>query len=127
MDKKVIYTEKAAKPVAAYSQGVLAGNMLFIAGMVAFNARGEFVGEGDARVQTRQVLENIKAVVEAVGGTMADIVNTTIYVSDIANYPAVNEVYSTYFVTNPPPRASVVAGLVKPAYLVEISAIAIVG
>jgi reactive intermediate/imine deaminase len=127
MGKKVICTDRAAKPVSTYSQAMLAGNTLFIAGTVAFNARGEFVGKGDIRTQTGQVMENIKAVVEAAGGTMADIVNTTVYVTDLVNYPAVNEVYSTYFPTDPPPRAVILAGLVKPEYLVEISAIAVLG
>ena len=127
MGKRVIYSEKVAKPVATYSQGMLAGNLLFIAGMTAFNPRGEFVGKKDVREQTRQVLENIRGVVEAAGGTMKDIVQTTVYVTDLANFPAVEEVYKTYFPTDPPPRATLRVDLVRPEYLVEISATAVIG
>ena len=127
MNKKVIYSEKVAKPVAAYSQGMLAGNLLFVAGMTAFNERGEFVGKTDVKAQTRQVLENIKGVVEAAGGTMKDVVQTTVYITDLANFPAVEEVYKTYFPTDPPPRATLRVDLVRPEYLVEISATAVIG
>jgi len=127
MGKRVIYSEKVAKPVATYSQGMLAGNLLFIAGMTAFNPRGEFVGKNDVREQTRQVLENIRGVVEVAGGTMKDIVQTTVYVTDLANFPAVEEVYKTYFPTDPPPRATLRVDLVRPEYLVEISATAVIG
>jgi len=127
MEKKVIYSEKVAKPVATYSQGILAGNLLFIAGMTGFNEKGEFVGSNDVRAQTKQVLENIKGVVEAAGGTMKDIVQTTVYVTDLANYPAVEEVYKTYFPTDPPPRATLRVDLARAEYLVEISATAVIG
>jgi reactive intermediate/imine deaminase len=127
MEKKIIYSDKVAKPVATYSQGALAGNHLFIAGMTAFNAQGEFVGKGDVKAQTRQVMENIKGVVEAAGGKMEDIVQTTLYVTDLANFPKAEEVYKTYFPKDPPPRASLRVDLVRPEYLVEISAIAVIG
>lgn len=127
MGKRVIESEKFPKPVATYSQGILAGNLLFIAGITAFDRHGQFVGRGDVRAQTVQVLENIKAVVEAAGGTMEDIVQTTVYVTDLADYPALEQVYKTYFPKDPPVRATLRADLVKPEYLVEISAIAILG
>jgi enamine deaminase RidA (YjgF/YER057c/UK114 family) len=73
------------------------------------------------------VLENIKGVVEAAGGTMSDIVQTTVYITDLSNFPAVEEVYKTYFPTDPPPRATLRVDLVRPEYLVEISATAAIG
>jgi aminoacrylate peracid reductase len=126
MKKRVIYSEKVAKPVAAYSQGMLAGNLLSIAGMTAFGERGEFVGKGDAKAQTRQVIENINGVLEAAGGTLSDIIQTTVYITDLANFAAVEEVYKTYFPADPPPRATLHVGLVRPEYLVEISALAVI-
>lgn len=127
MGKKVIYTPKCAKPVAQYSQATQAGNVLYIAGTVASNERGEIVGKGDIKAQTRQVLENIKAVIEAAGGTLRDVTRTTVYVTNLTNYPGMNEVYKTYFPTDPPARATVHAGLVNPDYLVEIEATAVIG
>ena len=106
---------------------MLAGNLLFIAGTVAFDGRGQFLGKNDPKEQTRQILNNIKGVVEAAGGTMKDIVQTTLYVTDVANYPAVEGVYKTYFPTDPPPRTTLRVELVRPEYLVEISAIAVIG
>ena len=127
MGKRVIESEKVPKPVATYSQGILAENLLFIAGITAFDRDGQFVGMGDAKAQTVQILENIKAVVEAAGGTMEDIVQTTVYVTDLANYPAVEQVYKTYFPKEPPVRATLRVDLVRPEYLVEISATAVIG
>jgi len=127
MGKKVIYTEKLAKPVAPYSQATLAGNTLFIAGTVATNSKGEIVGKGDIKAQTRQTLENIKAVIEAVGGTMRDVTRTTVYLTDFSNYAGMNEVYKTYFPSDPPARATVRADLVSPDFLIEIEATAVLG
>lgn len=127
MRKRVIESDKLPKPVATYSQGILAGNLLFIAGITAFDRYGRFVGKGDARAQTVQVLENIRTIVEAAGGTMENIVQTTVYVTDLSNYPAVEQVYKTYFPKDPPVRATLRADLVKPEYLVEVSAIAVIG
>ena len=128
MAKSVLSSPKIAKVAGApYSSGTKVGNLLFTAGMVSLNEKGEIVGRGDIRAQTRQVLDNVKAIVEAGGGKMTDIAKTTVYITDLANFAAMNEVYKTYFPTDPPARATVKADLVNKDFLVEIDAFAVVG
>ena len=114
-------------PLAPYSPGFRSGQLVCTAGMLALDASGNLVGEGDAGAQTRQVLENIKEIVETAGGTLEDVVYNMIFLKDLADYQAMNEVYATYFPENPPARACVQAGLVRPEFLVEIAATAVVG
>lgn len=125
MSKKVIYTDRVAKPVRPFSQATLAGNLLFVAGTVSISEHGVLVGKGDIKAQTQQVLENIKKVIEAAGGTMQDVTQTRVYLTDFANYAGMNEVYRTYFPVDPPARATVLVNLVSPDYLIEIEATAV--
>ena len=125
MAKQVIYTPKVAKSSLPLSQATLAGNLLFIGGAVATNERGEIVGKGDIKAQARQALENIKAIVEAAGGTLRDVTRTTVYLTDLANYNGMNEVYRTYFPVEPPARATVRVDLANPDFLIEIEATAV--
>ena len=128
MAKSILSSPKIAKVAGApYSSGTKVGNLLFTAGMVSLNEKGEIVGRGDIRAQTRQVLDNVKAIVEAGGGKMTDIAKTTVYITDLANFAAMNEVYKTYFPSDPPARATVKADLVNKDFLVEIDAFAVVG
>jgi len=128
MAKSIIASPKVATfPGAPYSAGTKAGNLIFTAGMVAFNEKGELVGRGDIRAQTRQVLDNVKAIVEAGGGKMSDVVKTTVYITDLANFAGMNEAYKTYFPSAPPARATVKADLVNKDFLVEIEAFAVIG
>jgi len=110
----------------ALSQGILAsGRMLFISGMTAERADGSIAGIGDVAGQTRQVCENIKAIVEAAGGTLADICRLDVYVRDMEHIGLIREVRHRYFM--PPRPASTmleVSRMVSPDHLVEISAIA---
>jgi aminoacrylate peracid reductase len=128
MAKSIITSPKIATvPGAPYSPGTKAGNLVFVAGMLALDANGQIVGRGDIGAQTRQVLDNVKAIAEAGGGRMSDITKTTVYITDMANFAAMNEVYKTYFPSEPPARATVKADLVNKDFLVEIDAIAVVG
>ena len=128
MAKSILSSPKIAKVAGApYSSGTKVGNLLFTAGMVSLNEKGEIVGRGDIRAQTRQVLDNVKAIVEAGGGKMTDIAKTTVYITDLANFAAMNEVYKTYFPSDPPARATVKADLVNKDFLVEIDAFAVLG
>ena len=113
-----------AAPLAPYSPGAMAGNVLYVSGTLAFDADNNVVHVGDAAAQTRHVLETIKRVVTHAGGTMADIVFNQIFVTDWANYAAVNAVYATYFPGNKPARFCIQCGLVKPGALVEIASTA---
>ena len=113
-------------PLAPYSPGFRSGQFVCTAGMLSMDAAGNVVGAGDVRAQTRQVLENITDVLEAAGGSLSDIVYNMIFLADLGDYQAMNEVYGSYFPENPPARACVQAGLVKPEFLVEIAATAVV-
>jgi reactive intermediate/imine deaminase len=108
----------------AYSQGIRRGSMLFISGQVPRDADNNLVGADDLEAQCVQVYENIKAIVEAAGGTMADIVDTTVVVTD-NSYKAVHtEVRKRFFQAPFPCSTAIVAGL-SPGYMIEINAVAI--
>lgn len=128
MAKIVISSDKVAKvPGAPYSACTKSGNLVFVSGMVSLNAKGEIVGRGDIRAQTKQVLDNVQAVIEAAGAKMSDIAKTTVFITDLANLVAYNEVYKTYFPNDPPARATVKADLVNKDFLIEIDAFAVIG
>ncbi|MCA3106493.1 MAG: Rid family hydrolase [bacterium] len=117
----------SAPPLAPYSPGVRVDNarrVVHVSGMLALDADGAVVGVGDVRAQTRCVLEAIRSVVEAAGGSLADIAMNQIFLKDLADYAAFNEVYREYFPVNPPARYCIRADLVKPAFLVEVAATA---
>ena len=124
MPKSVVIPKGSAPPLAPYSPGTRSGNAVYVSGMVALDQAGKLVGAGDVRAQTKAVLEGIKAVVEASGGTLADITFNSIFLKDLADYKAMNEVYAEYFPKEPPARYCIQAVLVRPEFLVEISSIA---
>ncbi len=113
-------------PPAPLSAGIRAGGLVYVSGQVPTDSRGGTVGMGDIRQQTRQVLENIKAIVEGAGGGLPDVVKTTVYLVDLAEYAGMNEVYAQYFPNDPPARATVRADLLNAEFLLEIDAIAVV-
>ncbi|MFL5307136.1 MAG: RidA family protein [Polyangia bacterium] len=130
MSRQIISTPEAPKAIGPYSQAVAvsAGRLLFCSGQIPLDPRtGEMVGAGDVRVQAERVLQNLGAVLAAGGASFASVVKTTIYLADLQDFGAVNEVYGRFFPNEPPARATVqAAGLPKGA-LVEIDAIASVG
>jgi len=126
LGKEVVQTGRAPKPVGLYSQAVLAGGWLFISGQIPIDpATGELV-KGSFKDRVRRVLENVKAVVEAAGGSLDDVVKVTVYLSDIGRYGEFNEVYSEYFKGARPARAVVGAEVPKGAE-VEVEAVAYIG
>jgi aminoacrylate peracid reductase len=127
MAHQAIIPAGSAPPLAPYSPGVKVGNTVYVSGVLAMDSDGKIVGEGDIKAQTRQVIESIKAVVEAAGGLVSDIAFNQIFLSDLVNYGAMNEVYAEYFGTNSPARYCIKAELVKPEFLVEISSTAHIG
>ncbi|MBC7331434.1 MAG: RidA family protein [Synergistetes bacterium] len=123
--KKKVTTNLAPKAIGPYSQGIKCGNFLFVSGQIAIDPVTGEVIKGDIKAQTRRVLENIKAIVEAAGGTMESIVKTTCYLRDIALFKEFNETYSEFFGENPPARTTIeVSSLPKENALLEIDAIA---
>ena len=113
---------------SGFTAVVKAGNTVYIAGMVAQDENGNVVGEGDAEAQTRQIWHNIGVAVAAAGGSLADIVKTTTYVTGIEHGAAVRRVRGELFPENPPTSTLlVVSELANPAYVVEIESIAVIG
>ncbi len=127
MPIEIIIPPGSPTPLAPYSPGTKAGGFIYVSGTLAIGPKGETVGVGDATAQTRFVLESIKSVVEAGGGTMKDVVFNHIFLKDLADYAAMNAVYKEYFPENPPARYCIQAPLVRPEFLVEIATTAYVG
>ena len=121
--KEIVYTEKAPKPVGPYSQAVRAGKLLFVSGQVAIDPKeGKITGE-DIEVQTDQIMENIKAILQAAQYTLDDIVISNVYLSSMAFFSDFNSAYAKYFKEVFPARVTVGIELMPDA-LVEISVIA---
>ena len=114
-------------PLAPYSPGMKVGNTIYISGTLALDSKGELVGKGDVAAQTEKVIQNIRNILETAGASLQDVVMTQVFLTDLNNYAAMNEVYGKYFSQNPPARYCVKCELVRPALLVEIAAIAIIG
>lgn len=113
------------KPHYSNSIRTESGPLLFIAGQVALDADGKLVGDGDIRAQATQVLENIRAIIEVNGGTMADIAQVTVYVRDIEAFNTISDIRESYFPNDGPASAIVeVSALAWPEFLLEIAAVA---
>jgi 2-iminobutanoate/2-iminopropanoate deaminase len=126
MEKKVVFTEKAPKPIGPYSQAIIAGNLIFTAGQIPIDPATNQVVQGDIKEQTRRVLENLRAILESVGATFDDVVKVTIYMKDLNEFSAMNEVYSEYFKNSPPARTTVEVSRLPRDVKIEIDLIAIV-
>lgn len=124
--KKIIFTEKAPAPIGPYSQAVLMGNTLYTSGQIAINpANGEIVLES-VEAETKQVMENMKAVLEAGGMTFENVVKTTIFIMDMNDFARINSVYGSYFdESTAPARETVQVACLPKNVNVEISMVAI--
>ena len=127
MKKKRIQTEKAPRAIGPYSQAIQAGPFVFVSGQIPIDpSTGEPVG-GEIRQQTRQVLENIKNILGSQGLAMEQVVKTTIFLKDMGNFSQVNEVYATYFPSEPPARSTVEVARLPRNVDIEIEVIAFIG
>ncbi len=125
MQREVISTKKAPAAIGPYSQGIKAGGFLFLSGQIPLTPEtGELV-LGDIKVQAERVLENLAQILAAAGTSFEQVVKTTIFLTDMGNFAAVNEVYARYFPANPPARACVAVAQLPRGVAVEIEAIAI--
>lgn len=115
----------SAPPLAPYSPGMKSGNTVFVSGTIPNDAEGNVVGKGDIEAQTERVLQSIKAILEAAGGTMEDVVMNHVFITDYANYAKMNEVYGRYFGNTRPARYCIKSELVHPDWLVEIASVAV--
>ncbi|KQO73480.1 MULTISPECIES: pyrimidine utilization protein C [unclassified Methylobacterium] len=127
MPKTAIIPPGTGKPLAPYVPGTLADGVLYVSGTLPLDAEANVVHVGDAAAQTRHVLETIKGVVAAAGGSMDDVTFNHVFLKDWADYAAINGVYAEYFPGEKPARYCIQCGLVKPDALVEIASVAHVG
>ena len=122
--KKVIVTDQAAKPIGPYSQAIQAGGFCFVAGEKGIDPRTGQMAAG-IQNQTRQTLENIRVILEAAGSSLDLAVATTVYLVDIDDFAAMNEVYARYFTVDPPGRTTVAVSALPAGALVEIQCTAL--
>ena len=122
--KEVISTDSGPRAIGPYSQAIKAGGFIFTAGQIALDPATAQIIEGDVVRQTVRVLDNLKAIVEAGGSTLARVVKTTVYLKDMNDFSAMNEVYARYFPENPPARSTVEAARLPRDVRVEIDLIA---
>jgi 2-iminobutanoate/2-iminopropanoate deaminase len=127
MQRGVVSTTRAPAAIGPYSQGVVAGpGLVFTAGQIPIvPATGELV-QGDIKAQTKQVLENIRAILEAAGSDLGSVVKTTVFLKDLTDFAAVNEVYAGFFPQSPPARSTVEVARLPRDVRVEIEAVAVV-
>jgi 2-iminobutanoate/2-iminopropanoate deaminase len=125
LNRKVIHTQHAPAAVGPYSQAVRAGNLVFLSGQLGLDPESGTLAEG-IEAQTRQVLANMRAVLEASGSNFDQIVKTTIFLSDMGNFATVNAIYAEAFSGMPPARSTVEVAALPLGGLVEIEAIALV-
>jgi 2-iminobutanoate/2-iminopropanoate deaminase len=123
MKKDIITTKQAPAAVGPYSQAVAAGPYVFVSGQIPLNLQGEMV-QGDIVVQTVQVIENLKAVLKAAGLTLKDVVKTTVFLADMADFAEMNRVYGEFFAEKPPARSTFQVAALPRNAAVEIEAVA---
>lgn len=127
MERKVIQTENAPAPIGPYNQGISHGGTLYVSGQIAINPDSGELEIGDIQTETHRVMKNLHAVLDAGGSSLKRVLKTTIFLSDMNNYAAVNEVYGMYFDDETAPAREAVQVSVLPKNVnVEISAIAAV-
>ena len=120
--QEVISTKNAPNAIGPYSQGIRIGDFLFTSGQGPVDPKTGKLREGIVD-QTRQVLNNIKAIIEAAGGSMTDVVKTTVFLKNLTDFQKMNEIYATFFGSNPPARSTVEVSRIPLDSLVEIEAI----
>lgn len=125
MKKEIILTKDAPAPIGPYSQAVKVGNFLFCSGQIPLDPATNQVVAGDVKVQTKQVMENIRAVLKQAGVSFEAIAKTTIFLKSMGDFPHVNEVYGQYFTANPPARSTVEVARLPKDVQVEIEVLAI--
>lgn len=124
LDKKIIRTDKAPKPVGPYSQAVESGGFLFCSGQISIDPETDQVRTGPIEEQTKQIFENIEAVLAAAGLTLNNVVKTTMYLTNMNDFAVVNEIYAKHFVEQTPARTTIAVSALPKGVNVEIEVIA---
>ena len=123
--KEVISTDRGPKAIGPYCQAIRANGFIFVSGQIPLDPQTQQLVEGDVARQTERVLENLKGIVEAAGSSLNRVVKTTVYLKDLSDFPAMNEVYGRYFPASPPARATVEVARLPRDVRVEIELIAL--
>lgn len=125
MSKEIISTSNAPAAIGPYSQAVKGNNLIFVSGQIPMDPQsGEVIGT-DVKTQTEHALKNLKAVLEAAGTSMDNVLKATVFMKDLSEFPTMNEVYATFFTQAPPARAAVEVSRLPKDVLVEVDAIAL--
>ena len=121
----IVATDRGPRAIGPYSQGIKANGFVFLSGQIALDPQTQQIVEGDVARQTERVLENLKGIVEAAGSSIQRVVKTTVFLSDINDFAAMNEVYARYFTAHPPARSTVEVARLPRDVRVEIDLIAL--
>jgi 2-iminobutanoate/2-iminopropanoate deaminase len=124
LPKKHVATKQAPTPIGPYSQGVIAGGLLFVSGQIPIDPATDKLVEGDIKVQTEQVLKNILAVLKEAKMGPENVVKATVFLADLADFPEMNEVYGKYMGKEPPARSTIQAAALPKGARIEIDVIA---
>ncbi len=127
LKKETVFTEAAPKAIGPYSQAVKVGGFIYTAGQGGMDPKTGEIVTGGIEAETRQVLTNIKNILEAAGSSMDLVIKTTVYLRDMQDFTVMNGVYATFFPTNPPARTTVQAAALPRGIAVEIDTVAIAG
>lgn len=122
--RKSVHTDRAPKPIGPYSQAIIENGFVFVSGQGCINPASGAIERGDARSETKRVFENVKSILEAAGSSLAKVVKCNVYLRDINDFAAMNEVYATYFEPPYPARTTIQAGALPAGIAVEIECIA---
>lgn len=124
-DRLVIHTDNSPPAIGPYSQGIAANGFVYTAGQGGIDPSTRQLVEGGVQAQTRQTLQNLAAILEAAGCSLADVIKTTVYLANMDDFAAMNEVYATFFSDNPPARTTIQAARLPLNFAVEIEAVAL--
>jgi 2-iminobutanoate/2-iminopropanoate deaminase len=125
MAKEVVYSSNAPEPIGPYSQAIMAGNTLFVSGQIPIDTTSGKIISDDIVAETNQVMKNLEAILKEAGMDFTNVVKCSIFLSDMNNFPKVNDAYGQYFKSNPPARETVEVSRLPKDVNVEISCIAV--
>ena len=123
--KKIVKTDKAPAPVGPYNQAIISGDFIFTAGQIALNPENGELEQADIKLQTERVIRNMKAVLEAGGSDLSKVVKTTVFLKNMDDFVAMNEIYASYFTGDAPARSAVEVSRLPKDVMVEIECIAL--
>jgi 2-iminobutanoate/2-iminopropanoate deaminase len=123
--KEIVATDRGPKAIGPYSQAVKANGLVFVSGQIAIDPQTQQIVPGDIAQQTARVMENLKGIVEAAGSSMGEVVKTSVFLADMNDFAAMNEVYGRYFASSPPARATVQVSRLPKDVRLEIELIAL--